>query len=160
MDRVPSRPRAERVEVKARLMQRFKGRRVVDRGQANQSPVVQIRPHASAFAGLEQLSQSTVPKAFDHTAGDVNRGLTSVKSGFTDRTSLTRFAVESANIIFYLINDARISRRVGASLSYASSIFVFCSRLWTHAVFPVLKDYHFRLAQNLLCISISRRFTS
>jgi hypothetical protein len=50
---------------------------------------VQIRPHASAFAGLEQLSQSTVPKAFDHTAGDVNRGLTSVKSGFTDRTSLT-----------------------------------------------------------------------
>jgi hypothetical protein len=87
VDRVPSRPPAERVEVKARLVQRFKGRRVVDRGQANQSPVVQIRPHASAFAGLEQLSQSTVPKAFDHTAGDVNRGLTSVKSGLTDRTA-------------------------------------------------------------------------
>jgi len=82
------------VEVKARLVQRFKGRRVVDRGQANQSPVVQIRPHASAFAGLEQLSQSTVPKAFDHTAGDVNRGLTSVKSGFTDRTSLRRLYAE------------------------------------------------------------------
>jgi len=32
-------------------------------------PVVQIRPHASAFAGIEQLSQSAVPKAFDHTAG-------------------------------------------------------------------------------------------
>jgi hypothetical protein len=100
VDRVPSRPPAERVEVKARLRQRFKGRRVVDRGQTNQSPVVQIRPHASAFAGLEQLSQSTVPKAFDHTAGDVNRRLTSVKLGFTDQTSLTRFAVESTNIIF------------------------------------------------------------
>jgi hypothetical protein len=113
VDRVPPRPPVERVEVKTRLMQRFKGRRAVDRGQANQSPVVQIRPHASAFASLEQLSQSPVPKAFDHTPGDVNRGLTSVKSGFTDQTSLTRFVQRTGSGVLLEIG-ARAANRRGA----------------------------------------------
>lgn len=66
VDRVASREATERVEVKARLMQRLEGRRVVDRRQANQGSAVQIDSYAGTLAGLEQLSQSAMPKAFDH----------------------------------------------------------------------------------------------
>jgi hypothetical protein len=78
VDRIPSRPPpTQRVEVKAWLIERFEGRRAVDRRQANQGAAVQIDPHAAASAGLEQLSQSAVPKAFDHSrAKDVKRHLT------------------------------------------------------------------------------------
>jgi hypothetical protein len=54
------------MEVKTGLAQRFEPRRPVERRQANQGAAVQIGTYAGTLAGLEQLSQSTVPKASDH----------------------------------------------------------------------------------------------
>ena len=83
VDRVASRPAAQRVEVKARLPKRVERRRAVDRRQAHQSSVLQIGSHAGASAGLEELSQPAVPKAFNHRRY-VKRDLTSdVKSHLT-----------------------------------------------------------------------------
>jgi hypothetical protein len=66
VDRVPPWAAAERMEVKPRLIKRFEGPSAVDRGQTHQGPAMQIGAHTGALAGLEQLSQSAVPKALDH----------------------------------------------------------------------------------------------
>jgi hypothetical protein len=57
------------MEVETWLLQRLEGRGRVDRRQTDQGPAVQIGAHARASAGLKQLSQSAMPKAFDHREG-------------------------------------------------------------------------------------------
>ena len=67
MDRIAPWPRAaQRVEVEAGLIERFKARRLVDCFQADESPAVQIGPHTGAVTGFEQFPQATVPKTLDH----------------------------------------------------------------------------------------------
>jgi len=67
VDRIAPWPRAaQRVEVEAGLAERYEPGRLVDRIEADESPVLQIGSHASALAGLEQFPQPAMPEAFDH----------------------------------------------------------------------------------------------
>jgi hypothetical protein len=62
MDRIAPWPKAaQRVEVEARLIERFKTRRFVDRIQTDERPAMQIGANMGAVAGLEQFPRRLKP---------------------------------------------------------------------------------------------------
>jgi hypothetical protein len=57
---------AQRVEVEAGLIKRFKARRFVYCIQADKCPALQVGSHTGALAGFEQFPQATVPTTLNH----------------------------------------------------------------------------------------------
>lgn len=70
MDRIsPWAGAAQPMEIEAGLVERFQATGPVDRIQTHYDAAVQIGPHTTALASLEQFPQAAMPKAFDHPIG-------------------------------------------------------------------------------------------